>query len=446
MTKSMRALLITFVGALATAAVVIAQAAPTLGDASITVDEQIHVGTDSHIFKGGDLLLWEDGDNTGLGRAALASNSTGFANTAIGGSALLFNTTGVFNTAVGRSALKLNDDGERNTAVGGNALTSNVSGSHNTAVGLASLESNYYGQHNTAVGSNALAYNYNASKNTAVGSFALVRNTTGYRNTASGYGALYYNTTGSRNTAVGVSALEGKLNVSTGSINTGIGFLALQNNTTGSLNTAIGAYALTGNNAGLRNIALGPDAGRFNISGSNNIWIANSGFAESNTLRIGAGTGTDFFEQNRAFISGIRGITTQQADAIPVLIDSSGQLGTVSSSRRYKEEIEEMGAVSERLLALRPVTFRYKREFANGEKPVQFGLIAEEVAEAFPELVVYNEEGEPETVKYHLLSSLLLNELQELTQMMEKQARVNEQHARKLAELVALVEGVGGRG
>ena len=161
---------------------------------------------------------------------------------------------------------------------------------------------------------------------------------------------------------------------------------------------------------------------------------------EAHTLRIGYGTGTATFEQTRAFISGIRGTTTGNAGAVAVLIDSNGQLGTVSSSRRYKEDIADMAEVSHRLLELRPVTFRFKKAFADGEKPIQFGLIAEEVAEVFPELVVYNDEGQPETVKYHLLSTMLLNELQrlraEVVELRETQAIVQ-------ARLEAIESGRG---
>ena len=122
--------------------------------------------------------------------------------------------------------------------------------------------------------------------------------------------------------------------------------------------------------------------------------------------------GTGDGQQNRAFLNGIRGVTTGMADAVPVMIDSSGQLGTVSSSSRFKKEVAAMGRASSSLLALRPVTFRYRQQPVAGRQPLQFGLIAEEVAEVFPELVIYSRDGQPETVKYHLLSSLLLNELQ----------------------------------
>jgi hypothetical protein len=139
-------------------------------------------------------------------------------------------------------------------------------------------------------------------------------------------------------------------------------------------------------------------------------------------------------------------VTTGNANAIPVLIDSAGQLGTVSSSRRFKEEIRDMGEATERLLELRPVTFRYKPEVQSGERPIEYGLIAEEVAEVFPDLVVYDEDGRPFTVKYHLLSSMLLNELKELSDRLEEQgethAREMEAQARKFEARLAAVESL----
>jgi len=95
-----------------------------------------------------------------------------------------------------------------------------------------------------------------------------------------------------------------------------------------------------------------------------------------------------------------------------VMVNSLGQLGTVLSSRRFKEEIQDMREASSGLLRLRPVTFRYKEAFADGARPVQYGLIAEEVAEVHPDLVVYSRTGEVETVQYHKLVPMLLNELQ----------------------------------
>jgi hypothetical protein len=148
--------------------------------------------------------------------------------------------------------------------------------------------------------------------------------------------------------------------------------------------------------------------------------------SESSTIRIGGGV----FFQTRTFIGGIHGVTTGNAPAIPVLIDSAGQLGTISSSRRTKEDIRDMGEASAGLARLRPVVFRYRKPFANGAKPLQYGLIAEEVAEVYPELVAYDAAGEPETVLYRFLAPMLLNELQrQQAQIQEQQALLQELQA-----------------
>ena len=171
----------------------------------------------------------------------------------------------------------------------------------------------------------------------------------------------------------------------------------------------MGNQALYSNTTGNNNAAFGNYAGGNLTTGNGNIDIGSFGVAgEDHTIRIGGGVSA----QTKTFIVGIRGVTTGVNNAIAVVIDSNGQLGTVSSSRRYKEDIADMGDASARLLALRPVTFRYRKPYSNGEKPVQFGLIAEEVAETFPELAVFNEQGQPETVKYQDLAPLLLNEVQ----------------------------------
>jgi hypothetical protein len=212
------------------------------------------------------------------------------------------------------------------------------------------------------------------TNNTAVGSAALELNATGDFNTACGDGALEQNTTGPNNSAAGTSALESN---TSGASNTAVGGAALLFNDTGSNNTAVGAYTLVGNQSGSVNTAIGMDssgnAAGANIStGSNNIYLATSGSSdESQVIRIG-----DI--QTQTFIAGIRGVTTGMADAVPVLIDSAGQLGTMSSSRRFKTDIHDMGATSSKLLQLHPVTFRYKPDI-DPSGTVQYGLIAEEV-------------------------------------------------------------------
>ena len=216
----------------------------------------------------------------------------------------------------------------------------------------------------------------------------------------------------------------------TGFSNTASGFQALSANVDGHDNTVIGAWARANNSRGSGNLILGAfDGINDNGVGSNNIIVAHTGVLDDDvTTRIGE-------MQTRAFIAGIQGVTTGINDAVNVVIDSNGQLGTISSSRRYKEDINDMGSASDRLLQLHPVTFRYKESYANGEQPMDFGLIAEEVAEVFPDLVVFNAEGQPETVKYRLLSSLLLNEVQKQHSTLSGQVAEIDGLKDQLAEL-----------
>jgi hypothetical protein len=180
-------------------------------------------------------------------------------------------------------------------------------------------------------------------------------------------------------------------------------------------------YGLTGNN----NIMVGFNAGSNLTADSNNIEIGSTGVTgDSGVIRIGTSG-----SQGKAFITGIRGVTTG-GSAVTVVIDSNGQLGTVSSSRRFKEDIHDMGEASDGLMRLRPVTYRYRQAMADGSKPLEFGLIAEEVDEVYPELVARNRDGQIETVQYYKLDAMLLNELQ-------KQRRTIEALESRLATLEA---------
>jgi hypothetical protein len=292
--------------------------------------------------------------------------------------------------------------GDRDTALGEQALASNTSGSDNTAVGAESLFSNTSG-----------------STNTGVGSFSLWANTTGLVYTAVGSGAMNSNTTGSGSSALGVGALNSN---TTGGNNTAVGFQALFGVTTASNNTAVGANAL-GNASGSGNTALGRLAGYNITSGTNNIDVGNNPPGnESNTIRIG---GT----QTRAFLAGVNGVTVSSGTA--VYIDSNGQLGTVTSSLRFKEDVADMRDASEGLMKLRPVTFRYKAPYDDGSHLLQYGLIAEEVAKVYPDLVQYDEKGKPFTVRYHEINTMLLNELQKQHAKVEElNAQLTEQEAR----------------
>ena len=283
------------------------------------------------------------------------------------------------------------------------------------------------------------------NQNTFLGRRAGSLNVDGVRNTGTGVDSLKSLTTGDFNTANGARALSSN---TSGESNTAIGDIALALNTTGSSNTAIGGSALFAIQAGHDNVAVGTRAGAFAL-GSNNIYLGAlvEGLAgESNTMYLGK-VGT----QTRTFIAGVRGATTVVPNAIPVVIDSNGQLGTVSSSIRFKEDIHDMADVSGRLLKLRPVTFRYTQAYRDGEKPIQYGLIAEEVAEVFPELAVRGADGQVETVHYETLNVLLLNEFQkqaahiagqvqridEQTREQAKQAEHIEELERMLRELMA---------
>jgi hypothetical protein len=326
----------------------------------------------------GRIALVEDG--------ALFLHNTGINNTALGLGALQANSAGGNNTAVGSQALAVSTNGDFNTAVGQSTLASNTVGDHNVAVGSTALENNTGGGFNVAVGSAALAANGNGSSNVAVGSYVLGSNISGGSNVGVGANALYANTGGNTNTAVGNNALT--------------------SNTTGTNNTVVGNNALDNNTTGTNNTAVGNCAGCNATAPSNSVFISNAGISgDTNLIRIGS-------PQTKAFIAGIRGVTTGANNAVAVLIDSSGQLGTVSSSRRYKDDIKPMPDMTAALMKLRPVTFRYKKPFADGSKPLQYGLIAEEVAQALPYLAVFNDKGQPETVKYHELPAFLLEAYQ----------------------------------
>ena len=375
--------------------------------------------------------------NTASGYEALGATTIGIGNTATGYQALAVNAEGGGNTAIGMQALLSNTVGFGNTASGFLALSSITSGSDSTAVGYLALYSDIRGD-NTAVGSQALYTNTNGVHNVATGGYALWKNTVGVNNTATGYMAMGANTTGSHNTSSGGGAMGFN---TTGKSNTALGYQALYKNTTGSQNTVGGANVLYSNKSGVRNtafginalynnsrgsgnIALGASAGKNLTTGSDNIAIGNAGVAaEEETIRIGS-----VRLQRRTFIAGINGVTI--ASGATVLVNAAGQLGVQTSSQKFKENIRPMGDASTALMKLEPVTFHYKEADEHGHKPVQFGLIAEQVASVFPELVVSDQTGKPQTVAYQALTSLLLNEFQkEHQQRLVAQARFEQQLA-----------------
>jgi hypothetical protein len=370
----------------------------------------------------GTLALNTGDSNTATGTAALLLNTTGTENTANGTAALLSNSDGISNSAFGAFALNSNLGGSSNTAVGDRALFLNTTGGFNTATGSFALQANTVGSDNTAVGAGSLESN-TGSENTAIGSATLLFNTTGNHNTAAGFEALKINSADD-NTACGHQALAGN---TTGFGNTATGNQALFNNNDGNLNTAIGWNALLQNSSGIDNIALGAGAGDSLTTGSHNIYIANSGVAESGTIRIGNG-----IHHTQAFIAGISGVTVP--GGVAVIIDANGHLGTNVSSQRFKDEIKPMDKASEAILALKPVTFRYKKEFDPNGVP-QFGLVAEDVAKVNPDLVARDANGELYTVRYEAVNAMLLNEfLKEHKRVQEQQAQITALNSRVVTQ------------
>jgi hypothetical protein len=327
-------------------------------------------------------------------------------------------------TFLGVDALINNSTGDYNTALGYLALSSNVSGGQNTATGANSLTANTSGGGNTAHGAFTLTINTTGGANTALGAGALFSNTTGYANTATGLGALESNTTGFINTATGVNCLFYN---TTGSYNTAVGDQALISNTVGASNTAVGVSALV-EATGSNNIALGAVAGGTLRTGSNNIYVGSSGkLSESRTIHIGEPE-----THRRTFIAGISGVTV--AAGVGVIVDRDGQLGTVVSSERFKDSVKPMDNASEAILALKPVTFRYKHELDPKGIP-QFGLVAEDVEKVNPDLVARDDEGNPYTVRYEAVNAMLLNEfLKEHRKVGEQDCKLQDQEA-TVAEL-----------
>jgi hypothetical protein len=344
-------------------------------------------------------------------------------NTFLGDDALLNNTDGYANTAVGFNALYSNTAGIENTANGDDALHNNTNGAYNTATGAGALYDNTTGCCNTADGHQALVFNTTGSENTATGDYALNRNTTGEANTAAGSGALGGNTTGCCNTATGASALESN---TTGSNNTANGLLVLFSNTTGFQNTANGGSALLANTTGHRNTANGYQALFNNIIGANNTAEGfqalyhntgsnNVGLGFNAGINLTTGSGNVCVGYNVFGVAGesnttrIRNVYASVASGRAVYVNSDNKIGTLVSSRRFKDEIKPMDTASEAILALEPVTFRYKKEI-EPDGAIMFGLIAEEVEQVDPDLVTRNEKGEAEAVRYEAVNAMLLNE------------------------------------
>jgi hypothetical protein len=341
-------------------------------------------------------------------------------NTAAGSYALSSDTSGSNNTAVGRLALYSNTSGSYNTASGFAALIYNTTGSNNTAVGYHAANGIQIGQNNVALGYEALFSGEDTTANdgmgtfytTAIGAFALYSNTAGYDNIALGAYAMYANTHGNSNVAVGNSALS--------------------NNLDGNGNFALGTGALVNNIHGCYNVAIGPDA-LYKVNGAAPSSVCAAGAQGSNNIAIGLSAGNAIVTGSNNIDIGVAGLSTDNGvtrmggiyevpvsgTTMPVVVNSSGQLGMAPSSERYKTDIAPMPPMSDRLSQLHPVTFHYKED---PTRTLQYGLIAEEVAKVYPELVMRDESGTILSVHYEELAPILLNEIQQQKSLLVAQA------------------------
>jgi hypothetical protein len=340
---------------------------------------------------------------------------------------------------IGAGASDVPGSGQYNAFSGYQAGFTNTSGNQNAFFGAQAGYSNTTGVANTFFGDEAGYYNTTGLFNTFLGAQAGASNTTGGSNVFSGLGAGSNNTSGSFNVFDGVSA---GANNTTGANNVFVGLDSGVSNTVGTNNAFLGASAgfdntgsgnvFTGEGAGYRNttgspnIFIGYEAGYNNTTGGSDIYIGTQGNpsseTESNAIRIGT-PGTGVGEQNAAYIAGIYG-STVDSNGILAFVDDNGKLGTVVSSRRFKEQIADMGDSSNPLMKLRPVTFLYRPEYSKGDRTLQYGLIAEEVAQVYPELVAYDKDGQPFTVRYQYLAPMLLNEVQKQYRRAEQQSEI----------------------
>jgi len=426
----------------------------------------------------GALTSNTNGSSSAFGYLALANNTTGNGNAAFSNQALRNNTLGALNTAMGSLALFNNTTGNNNCALGQNALLNNTTGSANIGIGDAAGMNLTTGSGNIDIGhvgvaaesnkirigtaqtdtfltgiihgntfdipttasaivgvitqNNGTRLMHTAGSNLFVGRNAGNFSVTGTNDVGVGAASLSSITSGTANTAIGESTL---ILTTTGFGNTAGGYQALFNNTSGGSNVAIGLFSLINNTTGSGNIALGSSAGNNLTTGNSNIDIGNVGVAaEANTIRIGT-TGN----QTSTFIAGISGVTVSGGAAVSIL--ANGQLGTITSSRRFKDNIQPMNNASESLLKLNPVTFTYKKELDAKNIP-QWGLIAEEVAAINPDLVVLDEKGEINTVRYEQINAMLLNEFLKEHKKVEEQNQKISTLEERLARMEKALEAL----
>jgi trimeric autotransporter adhesin len=310
------------------------------------------------------------------------------------------------NTVLGDDALP-EPSGTSNTALGFNALHDDTTGQENTAVGWQTQTDNVAGSHNVSLA--PYSQGGNASDNTALGIATMLANR-GNDNTAVGWEACYLNLTGTSNVAVGIDSLSGTFG--------------------SSRNVVLGADAQNDSFDANDNIVVGFEA--HGLADDHNILLGSVGFTnDRGTMRIGD---SFFSDIAGTYLAGISGTPLTHGTAVAVGITSDGQLGVSVSSARFKEAIKPMDQASETIYALKPVTFRYKKELDRTMTP-QFGLIAEEVAKVNPDLIVTDEQGKPFTVRYEAVNAMLLNEFLKEHQRVQTIGSSVERHQKQIATL-----------
>ena len=376
-----------------------------------------------------------------IGRGAMELPQFSHTNSvAIGNFAMQNMPSSLLSVAIGNDAMRNNASGNLGAvAIGANAMGTQASGSNRlgaVAIGQSAMGNNGGTRYGIAIGFGAMleggeggisgdfciAIGYNAMEISGSGGDEVI---------AIGLNAMN-NKQGSRCVAIGTSAaaandaiaIKGTSGVNcismlastegyTDAIAIGRESMRAFSSGGGNNSIAIGAEAMQ-NSCGANSIAIGLDAGKNTPTTSTHcIYIGSIGdFSDpSGTIRLGGKDLSDVDNNNGpTYIAGIRGVTTNNNDAVAVLVDSAGQLGTVSSSIRYKENVHTLGEDSAVLHKLRAVSFTYKDRPADRK---EYGFIAEEVLEHIPDIVVYNKEGEPETIQYHKLYGLMVSEIQQ---------------------------------
>jgi len=386
--------------------------------------------------------------NIGIGISALygGGGANGASNHVAIGYESLYSITssGSDNVCVGTWTGKYFTSGYSNVCIGVNccAGVSANTGTANSCVGYNSFFNIASGGNfNQTLGYEALLYGAGCTKNVAIGHRALYGNGTNHDSSSNigiGDSSLYkITTTSTGNIAIGVEAMynsTASLNVcaigyhscramTTALYSVALGYQSLASITTASYSTAIGYNSLW-QATGEKNTCIGANSGYTITTGTKNIMIGNSADvdtgARTNNINIG-GTTTPAYDDTiqigfsttssqKCYIDGIYGITTISGTTNSVLISATGQLGTISSLKSKKRDIRTMGNYSARIHKLEPVLFKWKPEVCNTDAQ-QWGLIADEVNEIFPELARHDKDGNLCSVAYHELTPLILNEV-----------------------------------